>query len=113
MSARSAGAALKAQQDHIALCRRFGQNVRRLRELLGLSQSELGARCAMDRTAVSLIERGYREPRLTVLIKLGIVLKVPIDKLVDGIWWQEAAWTAGGGRFHVEITQPQESKSVS
>lgn len=89
VSVKSAGAALKAQQDHRALCRRFGANVRRARVSISLSQEELGSRCAAHRTEVSLIERGQREPRLEVIVKLSTALKTPIDDLIDGIEWVE------------------------
>lgn len=49
----------------------FGQGVRERRQELGLSQEELGYRCGLDRTYVSGIERGVRNPTLKVLWRLA------------------------------------------
>ncbi|MCS3650371.1 helix-turn-helix domain-containing protein [Salinibacter ruber] len=42
----------------------FGQVVRSLRKEKGLSQEELGFRCDLDRTYISGIERGKRNPTI-------------------------------------------------
>lgn len=53
-----------------------GANVRRLREDLDLSQEELGFEAGIDRTYVSGVERGVRNPTITVLDRLAKGLKV-------------------------------------
>jgi len=60
---------------------RLGQRVRELRLAEGWSQEELGARCGLDRTYVSGIERGVRNPTLSVIESLAAGLKVPIADL--------------------------------
>jgi transcriptional regulator with XRE-family HTH domain len=61
-----------------------GRNVRRYRERARLSQEELAHRAGLDRTYVSGIERGIRNPTVLVLQDLAVVLKVkPADLLVE------------------------------
>lgn len=45
----------------------LGQRVKQLRLQKGLSQEALAERCGLDRTYVSGIERGVRNPTLEVL----------------------------------------------
>lgn len=51
--------------------RAFGSVVREARLRRGLSQERLGLRCGLDRTYVSGIERGVRNPTLTVVHRLA------------------------------------------
>jgi transcriptional regulator with XRE-family HTH domain len=53
----------------------FGQNVRDAREALQLSQEELGHEIDIDRTYISGIERGVRNPSLDVIVKIAQRLK--------------------------------------
>lgn len=53
-----------------------GRNVRCLREQLGISQEELGFRSDLDRTYVSGVERGVRNPTVMVLARLATALGV-------------------------------------
>jgi transcriptional regulator with XRE-family HTH domain len=53
----------------------FGQNVRNAREALQLSQEELGHEIDIDRTYISGIERGVRNPSLDVIVKIAQRLK--------------------------------------
>lgn len=46
-----------------------GENVRKAREATGLSQEELGDKQGIDRTYVSGVERGVRNPRVEVLAR--------------------------------------------
>jgi transcriptional regulator with XRE-family HTH domain len=55
-------------QDHDAAFQRaFGAAIRALREKLSISQEELGHRAGLDRTYVSGIERGVRNPTLRII----------------------------------------------
>jgi transcriptional regulator with XRE-family HTH domain len=54
----------------------FGINLRGLRNRAGLSQEELGERCELDRTEISLLERGLRFPRLDTVVKLARALEL-------------------------------------
>ena len=49
----------------------FGYLVRKKRHEAGISQEELGYRSGLDRTYVSGLERGIRNPSLTALVDLA------------------------------------------
>jgi transcriptional regulator with XRE-family HTH domain len=53
----------------------LGRNVRNAREALQLSQEELGHEIDVDRTYISGIERGVRNPSLDVIAKIAHRLK--------------------------------------
>jgi transcriptional regulator with XRE-family HTH domain len=59
-----------------------GRNVRSLREQLGISQEELGFRSDLDRTYVSGVERGVRNPTVMVLARLATALDVEPSALL-------------------------------
>lgn len=52
----------------------LGRNLRARRHRAGLSQDRLGELCDLDRTEISLLERGLRFPRLDTLVKLARAL---------------------------------------
>ena len=54
----------------------LGRNVRALRRERGLSQEELAHRAEMERSYVSDIERGRRNPSVRALGKLASALEV-------------------------------------
>ena len=49
---------------------RLGQAILALREEAGLSQEQLGFECGLDRTYISGIERGLRNPTIRSLLTL-------------------------------------------
>ncbi|MCC4105371.1 helix-turn-helix domain-containing protein [Serratia ureilytica] len=57
---------------------KFGQHVRELRKEPGWSQEEFADRCEPDRTYISGIERGIRNPALEVINLLAIDLSITI-----------------------------------
>lgn len=76
---------------------RFAVNLRQARLKKGISQEELGFRCDLHRTEVSLLERGGREPRLGTIVKLAGALGTTPQRLCAGI-----AWETPPGRFKIE-----------
>jgi len=76
---------------------RFAVNLRQARLKKGISQEELGFRCELHRTEVSLLERGGREPRLGTIVKLAGALDTTPERLCAGISWLPSA-----GRFKIE-----------
>lgn len=56
--------------------KRIGANVRRLREEKGLSQEKFGFESDIDRTYISGIERGRRNPTATIIEKIASALGV-------------------------------------
>jgi transcriptional regulator with XRE-family HTH domain len=67
---------------------RFSTNLRKARQKAKISQEELGYRCELHRTEISLLERGGREPRLGTIIKLSGALDTTPEQLCEGIAWQ-------------------------
>lgn len=61
--------------------RRVGLNMKRLRQVKGWSQEELADRAGLHRTYVSGLERGVRNPTVTVIEKLAIGLEAQISEL--------------------------------
>lgn len=62
---------------------RVGQNVKRLRVAKGWSQEELADRAELHRTYISGIERGIRNPTVTVLEKVANGLECTMAMLVS------------------------------
>lgn len=63
--------------------RRIGLNLKRLREAKGLSQEAFADDAGLHRTYVSGVERGIRNPTLSVLDKLAVALGVSLAELVQ------------------------------
>ncbi len=59
--------------------------MRTRRIALGLSQEELGHQAKLDRTYVSGVERGVRNPSLTALVKLAEGLGISVSVLLEGV----------------------------
>ncbi len=55
----------------------LGRIVYRQRMQLGISQEDLADQVGLDRTYISGIERGIRNPTFLVLLRLAQVLHVP------------------------------------
>jgi len=63
--------------------KRLGANVRKLRLEKGWSQEDYADRAGIHRTYVSDIERGARNPTVTVVEKLAKPLGVQAGELLD------------------------------
>jgi len=63
----------------------FGIAVRKVRQAKGLSQEDLAEKADLDRTYISGIERGLRNPTLLSSLCIANALGVTLDKLVKGI----------------------------
>lgn len=61
---------------------RFGEVIRQVRMQRGLSQERLAELADLDRTFVSMIERGKRHPTLETANSLAEALKVRLSVLV-------------------------------
>ncbi len=62
---------------------RLGRNVRKLREARGWSQEDYADRAGIHRTYVSDIERGRRNPTISVIEKLAGPLEIEPGVLLD------------------------------
>ena len=57
--------------------------MRRERQRQGLSQENLGVEAGLDRTYVSGLERGRRNPALLTQLRLAGALGVPLSRLIS------------------------------
>jgi transcriptional regulator with XRE-family HTH domain len=64
---------------------RLGANLRAARKQAGFSQETLAYEAEVDRAAISVYERGGREPNLRTVLKLARALKVKPSALLDGV----------------------------
>jgi transcriptional regulator with XRE-family HTH domain len=60
----------------------LGQNVRRLREERDWSQEQLAFESGLDRTYISGVERGVRNPTVLVIARIAKALDVKPDDLL-------------------------------
>ncbi|NDJ20750.1 helix-turn-helix domain-containing protein [Nostoc sp. B(2019)] len=65
------------------ILRVLGYLVRQRRTELGISQEELGLRANLDRTYISGVERGVRNPSLTALVSLAYGLDIKVSVLLE------------------------------
>jgi transcriptional regulator with XRE-family HTH domain len=63
----------------------FGKVLRKLRVGKKLSQEKLAELCDLDRTYISLLERGLRQPTITTLFKIADALDLPPSELVKKV----------------------------
>jgi transcriptional regulator with XRE-family HTH domain len=61
----------------------FGRVLRECRRQAGMSQESLALRANIDRTYVSMLERGIRSPTLQIVFRLGEVLGLSGATLVS------------------------------
>jgi len=60
----------------------FGKVLKRERHLKGFSQEKLALICELDRTYISLLERGKRQPSLTTILEVSAILGIPASELI-------------------------------
>ena len=60
----------------------FGETLREFRQKAGLSQEKLAMECNLDRTYISMLERGLRQPSLTSLFDIAESLSIKPSKLI-------------------------------
>ena len=64
---------------------KFGKNVRTARNDLGISQEELAFQAQSNRTYISDVERGKRNPSIEVVERIAGALGVTMGQLLDEI----------------------------
>lgn len=82
----------------------FGAVLRELRVTRGLTQSELAIRSDLERSYISLLERGLRSPSLDSLMTLCHGLRIPLSFLAKCLEEQLAA--PGRGAAQVRRSTP-------
>ena len=65
--------------------KKFGKRLRALREERGWSQEEFADRAGLHRTYVSAVERGIRNPTLSVLDRLADAFGISLTELVRSV----------------------------
>jgi transcriptional regulator with XRE-family HTH domain len=60
----------------------FGQTLRYFRVKLKISQERLSQESGLDRSYISLLERGLRQPSLTTLLQLAKALNISSVELI-------------------------------
>ncbi len=68
-----------------SLTLRFGERLRVLRKEKSFSQEEFAHLCGFDRTYVSGIERGVRNPSLNAIGTLAVALGISVEELFRGL----------------------------
>ena len=63
--------------------RQVGKNLAKIRKDKGLTQEELAFDCELDRTYISGIERGIRNPTVLIIQKIANALKIVPSKLLE------------------------------
>jgi len=63
----------------------LGENIKKARTLLGISQEELAFRSMLHRTYISSVERGERNISFLNLIKIAKALEISPSELIEGI----------------------------
>lgn len=62
---------------------KFGQQVKLLRKKTNMSQEAFADKCGLDRTYISGIERGVRNPTLQIINTIAKNLDVELSTLFD------------------------------
>ena len=73
------------EKSKVETLKAFGLLIRQHRADMGISQEELGLRCNLDRTYISGLERGVRNPSLTALATLAHGLNITVSELLENL----------------------------
>lgn len=65
------------------ILKQLGTNIKKIRNEVGVSQEQLASICGFDRTYISLLERGKRNPSYLNLAKLSKGLNVDLEKIIS------------------------------
>jgi len=63
----------------------FGKVLREMRDENHISQEKLAEYCDLDRTYISLLERGQRQPTITTIFKLAKALNISPSALIGKV----------------------------
>ena len=74
-----------ARDAHATVQELLGRRIRSQREILGVSQEEMAARCGLHRTYYGSVERGERNVALQNIIRIADALAVDPSELLEGL----------------------------
>jgi len=63
----------------------FGSTLKELRNNAGISQQELAFECGLDRTYISLLERGLRQPTINTIFILANQLGIKPSRFIKKV----------------------------
>jgi transcriptional regulator with XRE-family HTH domain len=63
----------------------FGQILREYRKKAKLSQEKLAQESDLDRTYISLLERGLRQPSISTVFQLSKALKISSTEIISAL----------------------------
>ncbi len=63
----------------------FGKALRRLRITKNLTQEQLGLEAGLRRTFISSLELGQKQPSISTIQKLAVVLEISMSKLLQQV----------------------------
>ena len=72
----------KQVQPQFGSERAFGEALREIRRRRELSQERLALDAGLDRTYISLLERGLRNPTLRIIVRLADVLDSSLSEII-------------------------------
>ena len=73
----------------------FGVVIRRLRKAQNLSQEDLAFKSDLDRTYISILERGLKQPSLPTILRIAQALEILPSNLCKLIEEENTATEAG------------------
>ncbi|MBG6244570.1 transcriptional regulator [Candidatus Symbiopectobacterium sp. 'North America'] len=82
--------------------RLFGQRIKTLRVQAGLTQMALASRCNLDRTYLSGIERGVRNPTLEIISIIAAGLGTSLAALFDYLFSPIVSCSPSTPRFPLQ-----------
>ena len=62
----------------------FGDNMKRNRERLQMTQRELGERLNLSQPTIAQLERGSKQPSVTTLNEMSEIFSCTVDSLTKG-----------------------------
>ncbi len=94
----------RSSGEELTPAARFGVNLRWARERAGISQEALANDAHVDRAAISVFERGKRNPNLRTLLRLARALELPPGVLLRGV--EGAAPSSSTQRLARSLARP-------
>jgi transcriptional regulator with XRE-family HTH domain len=64
---------------------RFGKRLHELRTERGMTQMQLAMRAGLDRSFISDIERGVKEPTISTLDLLSVTFNLTLSELLESV----------------------------
>lgn len=72
-----------SQGEKDSIQKKFGKRLAEIRKGKDITQENLSFEIGVDRTYISYLERGKRNPSLYILSKMAKALSVPLKELTD------------------------------